>query len=120
MRFLAARLDKESVKIRKESKKAKMTKKRKNTSILIHFAKQRRKESTEIKEHEQETHSSRPTCSTSASQSTEFDSTEKRLNLDRPDIAKILSPNRSNNADKLHLRKNLFRQSWRSSNGIQF
>ena len=33
-----------------------------------YFGKQKKKESTEIKEHEQETYSSRPTCSTSASQ----------------------------------------------------
>ena len=55
----------------------------------------------------------RLTCSTSASQSTEFDSAEERINLDRPniasdDIAKILPPNRSNNVDKLHLLKNAF------------
>ena len=63
---------------------------------------------------EQETDSSRRTCSTSASQSTEFDSAEERINLDRPniasdDIAKILPPNRSNNVDKFHLLKNAFR-----------
>lgn len=91
-----------------------MSKRQKNTSILSYFAKQRRKESTEINEHEQETDSSRPTCSTSASQSTEFDSTEERTNLDRPniasdDIAMILPPNRSNNVDKLHMLKNAFR-----------
>ena len=80
-----------------------MSKKQKNTSILRYFAKQRRKESTEINEHQQETDSSRPTCSTSASQSTEFDSTEERTNLDRPnsfrsdDIAMILPSNRSDN-----------------------
>ena len=89
-----------------------MSKRQKNTSILSYFAKQRRKESTEI--NEQETDSSRPTCSTSASQSTEFDSTEERTNLDRPniasdDIAMILPPNRSNNVDKLHMLKNAFR-----------
>ena len=44
--------------------------------MLSCFAKQRRKESTEIQEHEKETDSSRPTCSTSASQLTEFDSAE--------------------------------------------
>ena len=71
-------------------------------------------ESIEIKEHEQETDSSRPTCSSSASQLTEFDSAEERINLDRPniasdDIAKILLPNRSNNVDKLHLQKNALR-----------
>ena len=46
----------------------------KDTAMLSYFAKQRRKKSTEIKEHKQETDSSRLTCSTSASQSTEFDS----------------------------------------------
>ena len=64
-----------------------MSKTQKNTSILSYFAKQERKESTEIKEHEQVTNSSRPICSTSASQSTEFDSAEERINLDRPNIA---------------------------------
>ena len=69
--------------------------------MLSYFAKRKKKESTEIIEHEQETDSSRPTCSTSASQSTEFDSAEERINLDRPniasdDIAKILPSNRSN------------------------
>ena len=50
-RFLSARLDKQSVKIRKESEKAKMGKKqKKNTLVLSYFAKQRKKESTEIKE----------------------------------------------------------------------
>ena len=88
-----------------------MRKRKKNTSILGYFA---WKESTEIKEHEQETDSSRPTCSTSASHSTEFDSANKRINFDRPDIAsddvaKILPPNRSNNADKLYLLKNALR-----------
>ena len=68
---------------------------------------------TEIKEHEQEKNSSKPTCSTSASQSIEFDSAEERINLDIPnitsdDIAKILPPNRLNNVDKLHLLKNAF------------
>ena len=81
-----------------------MSKRQKNISILSYFAKQRRKQSPEIKEREQETDSLRPTCSTSASQSTEFDSAEERINLDRPniasdDIAKILPPNRSNNVD---------------------
>ena len=49
MRFivLSARLDKESVKNRKESERAKMSKRQKHTSILSYFAKQRRKESTE-------------------------------------------------------------------------
>ena len=47
---------------------------KKNTSLLSYFAKQRKKELTEINEHEQERDSSRPTCSTSASPSTEFDS----------------------------------------------
>ena len=36
----------------------------------------------ELKKHEQETNFSRPTCSTSASQSTKFDSAEERTNLD--------------------------------------
>ena len=102
-----------------------MSKKQNNTSILSYFAKQRRKESTKIKEHEQQSDSSRPTCSTSASQSTEFDSAEERINLDRPniasdDIAKILPPNRSNNVDKLHLLKNAFRPVGEGSNGIRF
>ena len=71
----------------------------KNIKTLSYFAKQRRKELTEKKEHDQETDFSMPTCSTSASQSTEFDSVEERINLDRPivasdDIAKILPPNR--------------------------
>ena len=49
-------------------------------------------------EQKQETGFSRPTCSTSASQSTDFDSAEERMNLDRPnivsdDIAKIWPPN---------------------------
>ena len=82
---------------------------------------QRRKESTEMKEHEQKTDSSKPTGSTSkptgstsAFQSNEFDSAEERINLDKPniasdDIAKILLPNRSNNVDKLHLLKYAFR-----------
>ena len=112
-RFLSARLDKESVKIPKKSERAKTSKRQKNTSILSYFAKQRRKELTEIKEHEQETDSSRPTFSTSAFQSTEVDSAEKRVHLDRPNIAlddipKILPPNRSNNVEKLHLLKNAF------------
>ena len=114
MRFLSARLDKESDEIQKASKRAKMNKAKKILQYLIIFAKQRRKELTEIKEHKQETDSSRPTCSTSASQLTEFDSAEERINLDRPniasdDIAKILPPNRSNNIDKLYLLKNAFR-----------
>ena len=53
-----------------------MSTRQKNTSTLSNFEK-RRRESTERKEHEQETDFSRPTCSTSASQSTEFDSVEK-------------------------------------------
>ena len=102
-----------------------MSKRQKNTSILIYFAKQRRKESTEIKEHEQETNSSRPTCSTSASQSTEFDSAEERMNFIRPkiasdDIAKILPLNRSSNVDELSPAKICFSFSWRSSCGIRF
>ena len=108
--FLSARLDKESVKIRKESPRAKLSKSQKNTLMLRYFAKQRRKESTEIKEQEQETDSSRPTCCICASHSTEVDSAEKRMNLNRPkiasdDIAKILPPSRPNNVDKLHLLK---------------
>ena len=91
-----------------------MSKMQKTTSIFNFFAKRRRKKSTEIKEHEQDTDSSRPTCSTSASQSTEFDSAEECINLNRlnvasEDIAKILPLNRSNNCDKLHLLKNAFR-----------
>ena len=91
-----------------------MNKRQKNTSKLSYFAKQRKKESTKIKEHEQETNSSRPTYSASASQSTEFDSAEERIDLDRAnvaldDIAKILPPNRSNNVDKLYLLENVFR-----------
>ena len=87
-----------------------MSKKQKNTLILSYFAKQRRNESTE-KKHKQETNSLRPICSTSASQSTEFDSAERHINLDRPniasdDIAKILPPKRSNNVDKLRFLKN--------------
>ena len=81
-----------------------MSKRRKSTSILCYFAKRRKKESTEIKEHEQETDSLRLNCSTSASQSTGFDSAEERINLDRPNtasdnIVKILPPNRLNNVD---------------------
>ena len=62
--ILSARLNKESVKIGKKSKRAKMSKRQKNISIpvLSYFPKQKRKESTEIKEHEQETDSSWPTC----------------------------------------------------------
>ena len=57
---------------------------------------------------------SRPTSSTFASQSTEFDSAKKRIDLNRPniasdDIAKILRPYRANNVDELHLLKNAFR-----------
>ena len=63
-----------------------MSKKQKNTSILGYFAKHIRKESTEIKKHEQKIDSSRPTCCTSASQSTKCDSAEERINLDRPNV----------------------------------
>ena len=65
----------------------------------------------------------RPTCSTSASKSTEFDSAEERINLNRSniasdDIVKILSPNKSNNVNKLHLLKLFFvqleKQQWHS------
>ena len=60
-----------------------MNKRQKNTSILIYFAKQKRKESTAIEEHKQET--SRPPCSTSrTSQSTELASAEEHINLGRP------------------------------------
>ena len=102
-----------------------MSERQKNISILSYFAKQRRKESTEIKEHEQQTDSSRPTCNTSASHLTEFDFAEEYINFVRPntttdDIAKILPPSRSNNVDKLHLLKMLFvfvpleKQQWHS------
>ena len=89
-----------------------MSQKQKNTSILSYVAKQRRKESKE-KKHEQESDSSRPTCSSFASQSTEFDFAEERINLDTPNIAsddipKIFPPNGSNNVDKLHLLKIAF------------
>ena len=47
-----------------------MGKRQKDTSILNYSVKQRRKEATEIKVHDQETDSSRPTFSTSAPQST--------------------------------------------------
>ena len=68
----------------------------------------------------------RSTCSTSVSQSTEFDSAEERINLNTPniasdDIAKILPPNRSYNADKLYsFTKKSFSSIWRNSNGIRF
>ena len=82
--------------------------------MLSSFAKRRRKESTEKKEHEYKTDSSKPTCSAFTYESTEFDSAEERIKLDRPniasdDIAKILPPNRSSNVDKLQLLKNAFR-----------
>ena len=98
----------------RNSERAKMNKRQKNTAILSYFAKQRKKESTEIEEHEQKTDSSRPTCSTAAPQSTEYDSAEKRINLVRPnraldDIAKILPPNRSNKVNRIDLPKNAFR-----------
>ena len=93
-----------------------MSKKAKSTSIHSYFAKQRRKESTEIKEHRREMNKilrSLP-VRTSTSQSTEFDSAEERINLKKPniassDIAKILPCKRSSNGDKLHLLKNAFR-----------
>ena len=56
--------NKNSVKIRKELERTKMSKRQKNISTLSYFEKQKRKESTEIKEHKQETNSSRPTCGT--------------------------------------------------------
>ena len=87
MQFSSARLNKKSVKIRKESERAKMSKRLKNTSKCSYFAKHRRKESTEIKEQDQETDSSTLPCSSSASQSSEFDSAEVHINLDRPNIA---------------------------------
>ena len=91
-----------------------MSKKQKTTSTLSYFAKQRRKESTEIKVYEQETDSLTSTCSTSASQSIEFDSAEEPINLGRPniasdDIAKILPFNRSNYVNKLYSLKNALR-----------
>ena len=91
-----------------------MSKRQTNTSTLSFFAKEGGKESTKIKEHKQETDFSRPTCSNSASQSTEFDLAEERINLDRSSIAsnsivKILPPSRSNNVDILHVLKNAFR-----------
>ena len=52
-RFLSARLDEESIKIRKKSERVRMSKREKNTLILNYIAKERRKESTEIKEHKQ-------------------------------------------------------------------
>ena len=86
----------------------------KNTSILSYFVKKSRKKSTEIKEYEQKTDSSRPPVALLLLSRLSFDSAEERINLDRPNIAsdniaKILPPNRSNNVDKLHLLKNAFR-----------
>ena len=97
----------------------------KNTSILSYSAKQRRKESTEIKEHEQETDSSRPTCCASASQSTEFASAEEHINLDRPNIAsdniaKILPLNRSNNVDKVYSLENAFHSVGKAAMAFDF
>ena len=96
-----------------------MSKKQKNTLILRCVAKQNRKESTKIKEHEQETDSSRPTCCTSASQSTEFDLAKERINSERPiitsDDIKILPSNGSNNVDKLNMLKNAFRPVWEAA-----
>ena len=86
-----------------------MSKKTKNASILCCFAKQRKEESREI--NQQETNTSRPSCSTPAFHSTQCDSTEERPNLDRPnsasdDMAMILPLNTSTNADKLLMLKN--------------
>ena len=58
---------------------------------------------------EQETDISRPTYSASS----QWDSAEERTNLDRSnavsdDIALILPPNKSTNADKLRTQKNAF------------
>ena len=102
-----------------------MSKRQKNTLILGYFAKQKRKESTEIREYEQETASSRPACGSFASQSTEFYCAKERLNLGRPniasdDIAKILPPNKSNNVDKPHLLKNAFRPVGEAAMAIDF
>ena len=102
-----------------------MSKRQKNNLVLRYFAKQRRKGSTEIKEHDQETNSSRPTCSTSASQSIEYDSAKERINLHRPtiasnDIAKILPPYKSNNVDKLFLLKIAFRPVGEAAMAVDF
>ena len=66
-------------------------------------------------EYEQEPDSSRSTYSTSASQSTEFESTEERISLERPnsdidsvDIKIILSPSKSNNVNEIYKLKNSF------------
>ena len=74
-----------------------MSKWQKNNLMFSYFAKQRQKESTETKKHEQETDSLRPTCSSSAYQSPEIDCAKERMNFYRPfiasnDIAKILPP----------------------------
>ena len=58
-----------------------MSKRQKNTLMLSYFAKQTRKKSIEIKEHDQEIYFPRPICSISASLSTEFDSAEERIKL---------------------------------------
>ena len=80
--------------------------------MLCYFTKQRRKDSTKLKEHKQETDSSRPICSASIFKSTEFNSAKECINLNRriasDDLAKILPPKRSNNVDKLYLLKNAF------------
>ena len=74
-----------------------MNKRRKNALILSYFAKQRRKELTEIKE--QKTDISRPTYSITSM----CDSVDERTNLDRAnaasdDITPILLPSKSINA----------------------
>ena len=64
-----------------------MSKRQKILHYFSYFAKQRRKESADINEHELETDSSKPTCSISAFQSTEFDSAKERINQYGPNIA---------------------------------
>ena len=71
-------------------RKSKNEKRQKNASILSYFAKQRRKESIEMKDHEQGTDSSRPSCSTSASQSTEFSFLKSNYNCDLPNFLYFL------------------------------
>ena len=75
-------------------------------------------QSLEINYHEQEIDSSTQTCrpTTSASQSTKFESSEDPTYAEPPssivasdDIAMILPPNTSNNFDKVHMLNNAFR-----------
>ena len=66
----------------------------------------------------------RDTLNTSAFQS-ECGSAEERTNLDKPNIAlgaiiMILPPNRSINADKLHMLKNAFRPVGKAAMAIDF